>query len=238
MRFGLGAVLLSSLVLAACQGRGPGPSLPSSNLVPGRWIEARAVKPPQQNVRVGSLYYARETPTERLDLPVAIEPLCFTALDRHEVQLIDTVGVASFDVTDSFSGGAGLSGIKTTLLSAGLKGDLSTYYDLKLTDVTKSGITRDDAQKIFEALKRWGECRAWFGKVDPNFAVYQIEAVYTGNLVLVRKQTTGGEADLSVRLNAIEPALTAKLKSEAGDSVTGKSMVFAIVPILRNSAAQ
>lgn len=169
---------------------------------------------------------------------MAIEPLCFTALDLHGVQQLEPVGVTSFDVTDGFSGSGGLSGIKTMLVSAGLKGDLTTYYDLKLANVTKTGITHGDAQTVFDRLRRREDCQHWFGNVDPLFAVYQVESVYTGDIVLSRKHEWGAGGELALTLEALQPKLEAKLRNETRDSVTGKTMVFAIVPLPRNLRTQ
>lgn len=237
MRYAVGFAFVSMLALAGCNGRA-GPPASTPGALPGNWIEARAIKPPQQDVRIGSLYYAREKPTADFGSPVAIEPLCFTTLDLHGVQQLEPVGVTSFDVTDGFSGSGGFSGIKTMLVSAGLRGDLTTYYDLKLANVTKTGITHGDAQTVFDRLRRREDCQRWFGNVDPLFAVYQVESVYTGDIVLSRKHEWGAGGELALTLEALQPKLEAKLRNETRDSVTGKTMVFAIVPLPRNLRTQ
>ncbi|QIB32742.1 hypothetical protein [Ancylobacter pratisalsi] len=212
--------------------------LPDASAVPSSWIEARAIKPPQQNVRIGSLYYAREEPTREFSKPLAIEPLCFTSLDIHGVPLLDPIGVPDIDVTNSFSGSTGLSGIKTLLVSAGLKADLTSYYDLKLANVTKTGITHSDARTVFDSLRRRKDCKGWFSNVDRLFAVYQVESVYTGDLMLSRKRGAGLEGDVSIKLSKLQPKLEAKLRDEISDKANGKAVVFAIVPLPRNLRTQ
>ncbi|MCS0501506.1 hypothetical protein [Ancylobacter mangrovi] len=240
MRNGLLVAFASTLFLAACQG-GPTGSTRAAVVLPGDWIKARPIQPPQSNVQVGSLYYAREEPTEKLDRPLALEPLCFTDLDLHGIALVDNSNVPSFDVTSAFSGGGHFSGLRTRLLSAGLSGDVTDYYDLKLVNVTKSGITHTDAENLFEALSQRGNCRRWFSNLDKNlkqFAIYQIESVYSGDIALSRKQSQSGQANLSLTLAKLQPQLEAELKRETGDAVTGKTMVFAVVPLVRNPQAR
>lgn len=51
--------------------------------------------------------------------------------------------------------------------------------------------------------------------------------------------TSGGAGgELALTLEALQPKLEAKLRNETRDSVTGKTMVFAIVPLPRNLRTQ
>jgi len=232
MRLGLGLGLAAALISAGCTNRAAAPpQLPS---VPKTWIEAREIRPPQRDVRVGSLYYARESVTSDFGKPVAIEPLCFTALEKYGVQLQEPNPVADFNLLNSLQGSGALSGIQTSLLKAGLSANLNDYYELTLTNVVKSSITHSDAETVFTALKSTEQCRNWFNNVEPLFAIYQVESAYAGDLVFSRKQTSGLDANAALTLKALQPKIEAALKSELRAGLSGKAMVFAIVPLPRN----
>ena len=233
MRLGLGAALVTALMAVGCTNRAPvAPQLPK---VPQTWIKAREIRPPQQNVHVGSLYYAREAVTPDFSQPVAIEPLCFTSLEKHGVELQAPNPVADFDLLGSLQASGGLSGIQTSLLKAGLSANLNDYYELKLTNVVKSSITHSDAQTVFTALRDTPKCNGWINNVDPLFAVYQVESAYSGDLVFSRKQTSGLDANATLTLKALQPKIEAALKNELRAGLSGKAMVFAIVPLPRNA---
>jgi len=233
MRLGLGLALAMSLMAVGCTSRAAVvPQLPQ---VPQTWIKAREIRPPQQVINVGSLYYAREAVTADFSQPVAIEPLCFTSLEKHGVVLQPPNGVADFNLLNSMQASGGLSGIQTTLVKAGLSANLNDYYELKLTNVVKSSITHSDAETVFDALKGTEQCRKWFKNVDPLFAIYQVESAYSGDIVFARKQTSGLDANATLTLKALQPKIEIALKNELGAGLSGKAMVFAIVPLPRNA---
>ena len=193
----------------------------------------RPVLPPQESVVVGSLYYVLEEPTDDRSKPADLQPLCLLNLADYEIVTLPPNRVADINVLRVLEAQGSLSGLRTTLASVGLKGGVNRYYELKLTNVSKVGLSRDDAETAFDRLRAGPKCARWFDSVS-MLAIYQVESVYVGDLSFGRKASTSFNANVSAKLATVEPTIEAELKSQTQSNLSGSRLVFAFVPIRRN----
>lgn len=196
---------------------------------------ARELVPPQRGIYVGSLYFAPEQPTSRLETPTTLEQLCDAEPDltRFGVANPSAVGVADINLLYDTRLQGTLAGLQTTLASVGLSGNISDYYEYKLTNVTKYAISDQSAQTVFEGLVRMRNCSRAIERRREQ-GIYQVQATYVGDIVFERKQVFGGDANVSAKLKAIEPTIKASFSRTLGLKFSGKGLVFSFVPIVRN----
>lgn len=212
-------------MLAALSGCTYGPAIPAT--------VGRPVLPPQERIAVGSLYYVQEQPTDDRSKPADLQPLCILNLADYQIQTLPPNRVADINVLRVLEVQGTLSGLRSTFASVGLKGGINRYYELKLTNVSKIGLSRDDAETAFRQLRGGPKCSTWFNSVS-SLAIYQVESVYVGDLSFGRKSGTAISASVAAKLAAIEPTIEAELKSQTQSDLSGKGLVFAFVPIRRN----
>lgn len=196
---------------------------------------ARELVPPQKGIYVGSLYYAPERPTSRLETPTTLEQLCDVEPDLTRFGVANPASAPVADINllyDTRLQGT-LSGLQTTLASVGLSGSISDYYEYKLTNVSKYTISDQSAERVFEALVRQRSCSRAIDRRSA-YGIYQVQATYVGDIVFERKKVFGGDASVSVKLKAIEPTIKASFSRTLGLQFSGKGLVFSFVPIVRN----
>lgn len=196
---------------------------------------ARELVPPQRGIYVGSIYYAAEAPTKRRDIPTALEPLCDTRPDLSAFGVANPKADPVADINLLFDARlqGELGGVSTKLVSLGLSGNVSDYYEYKLTHVSKYAISEAAAQTVFEGMMRDRRCRA---AVDRNraFGIYQVQATYVGDIVFRRKQAAASDASVSARLSKIEPTIKSTFSRTLDLGFSGEGLVFSFVPILRS----
>jgi hypothetical protein len=206
----------------------------SGNIDTGEVLEARFVRPPQSDVFVGSLYYAREEPTTSLTKPISIEQLCYIDYSAYAIKA-DTKTVADIDLLRTANVSASLSGIQTKLVALGLSGDLSRYFELKAVNVKKVSLWNDDIESLMDKLAASGKCQNWRKNIKKyGWAAYQIESIYVGDIVYSRKVNREAAADISAKLDIVEPSLKSTLKAESNTGLAGKALVFGVVPLPRS----
>ncbi|HVZ50597.1 MAG TPA: hypothetical protein VG986_01425 [Pseudolabrys sp.] len=194
------------------------------------------MRPPRAGVQVGSLYFVRERPTAEITKPANLESLCDVNLAVYGVKASPGESVADIDLQNNLDASGALSGIQTTLVKVGLSGSFSDYFTYKLTNAKRSYISYNDAEKIFNARAFRKDCASWRGNIaGQNWGIYQILSVTTGDIDFQRKNTGSLDADASVRLKAVEPAIKASIKNDAHMNYSGKGVVLTFGPIVRNA---
>lgn len=218
---------LTALCLAALVGCGE--TVPIADETGGREL-----KPPREGIRVGSLYYVRENPTNDLTRPANLESLCFFDLPLSDVTLEADQRVADIDLLKKLEASGELGGIETKFASAGLSGGIDRYYSYKLTNARKSSVTLQDASRLFNEQGDGPKCSGWRENVGQfDWAAYQIQSVISGDIIFARKSTSNASGDLSAALEVLEPELVAELSKENSAGVTGTGLVVSFVPISR-----
>ncbi|NSY38082.1 hypothetical protein [Leisingera sp. ANG59] len=194
----------------------------------------RELVPPREGIHVGSLYFAREKQTDALSTPVNLESLCFFDLEESGLTLEPNRRVADIDLLKKIEAKGKLDGLKVKFAEAGLSGNISKYYSYKLTNAYRSSISLVDAGELFESQSNGPRCRNWRKNVDQfGWAAYQIKSVTSGDIVLARKTGGAAGAEISAKLELLEPELSASLSKETSSSITGKSLVVSFSPIPR-----
>ncbi|MFG1352198.1 hypothetical protein [Xanthobacter autotrophicus] len=226
MKTQLAAVLGMALATAGCAtNRGPA-------------LGARELVPPQSGIYVGSLYYVAERPTAQLETPTSLESLCDTRPDLTVFGIanptVQTVADINLLLDTRLQGS--LSGLSTKLISLGLSGNVSDYYEYKLTNVTKYTISEVSAETVFEGLLKDPKCRRGITR-HKNEGIYQVKATYVGDLVFQRKQGIGFDASVTAKLGQIEPTVKSTFSRTLNLGFSGKGLVFSFVPILRTPAS-
>ena len=226
MKTQLAAVLALALTTGGCvTNRGPA-------------LGARELVPPQRGIYVGSIYYVSEAPTAKLETPTYLESLCDSQPDLKVFGVANPAAETVADINlllDTRLQGS-LSGLSTQLVSLGLSGNISDYYEYKLTNVYKYTISEASAETVFEGMTREKVCRNAIAR-HPNEGIYQIKATYVGDLVFQRKQGAGVDASVSAKLGKIEPTVKATFARSLSLGFSGKGLVFSFVPIVRTPAA-
>ncbi|MFG1478176.1 hypothetical protein V5F53_05845 [Xanthobacter sp. V4C-4] len=97
----------------------------------GPALGARELVPPQRGIYVGSLYYVQERPSARLEAPTELESLCDVRPDLTVFGVANPVAQPVADINLLFDTRlqGSLSGLSTKLLSVGLSGNVSDYYE-------------------------------------------------------------------------------------------------------------
>lgn len=226
----LGPALAAVLLLGGCVSTGM-----SAGISPVSWGE-RELRPPRAGIQVGSLYYVRETPTADLSRPANLERLCSVALSKYGISAQEGQSVADIDLLTKYDATGGLDGVKTSFFSLGFSGSLSDYFEYKLTNVKRTDISYDEAQRIFNDRAFRKDCTSWRGNIaGQNWGIYQIQSISVGDIVFTRKPLNFNlDANASAKLASIEPQLKASIKREAQTGFTGKGVVATFGPISRN----
>jgi hypothetical protein len=200
---------------------------------PGSPAGGRELRPARAGINVGSLYFARERATDDISKPVNLERLCEVSLDKYSVTPVDAVQ-ADMDLTSQVEGSAAASGIKNIFVNLGLSGNLGDYYEYKLTNVVDRSISYQEAQDVFKARAFKGKCPDWRAEISRNkWARYQILSIKTGDIVFQRKSDIGGSVDLKAKIAVAEPQLKAALSRKYNLAVSGRGVVIAVNPIIR-----
>lgn len=193
----------------------------------------RELRPARAGINVGSLYFAREAATDETSKPVNLEELCEVRLDTYGVTPVDVKQV-DVDLSSQLDGTGTLSGIKNILVDLGLTGNLNDYYEYKLTNVVSRSITYQEAQNVFKARAFKGKCPDWRANISKNnWARYQILSIKTGDIVFQRKSDIGVGAEIKAKIAVAEPQLKAALSNKYNLAMSGRGVVIAVNPIIR-----
>lgn len=224
------AAFAAALLLGGCVSTGM-----SSEFSPGVFGE-RELRPPRAGIQVGSLYYVRETPTVELSRPANLERLCNVNLSKYGISPLEGQAVADIDLLRKYEATGSLDGVKTTFFSLGFSGSLSDYFEYKLTNVKRTDISYDEAQRIYNDRAFRKDCTSWRGNIaGQRWGIYQIQSVSVGDIIFTRKPLNFGlDANASAKLASIEPQLKASIKREAQAGFNGKGVVASFGPLLRN----
>lgn len=193
----------------------------------------RELRPPATGIRVGSLYYVREKPTEDISKPANLIRLCTANLTTYGVTP-EINRVADIDLLDKLDVSAALDGIKYEFAQLGLSGSLSNYYSYTLTNVTRTDISKTEADRIFDQRGERDDCAHWRDSMTGlNWGVYQVLAISAGDIRFARNREINLGADVQAKLVKFEPKLKGALKTVTGTTFNGKGLVVSFQPILR-----
>lgn len=129
----------------------------------------------------------------------------------------------------------GLDGIKYQFAQLGLNGSLSDYFTYKLTNVTRTDISKTQADRILDVRGGENDCAGWRDSMRGlKWGVYQILAISVGDIRYSRNKEFAASADVKAKLATFEPALKASLKKSSGLSFSGTGLVVSFQPVLRN----
>ena len=196
--------------------------------------EERELRPPQGGIRVGSLYYVREAPTQDISKPAHLIPLCTANLTRYHVKP-QSDRVADIDLFDTVEASAALDGIRAQFAQLGLSGSLGDYYSYSLTNVVETDITKVEADRIFDQRGERNDCAGWRNSMRGlDWGVYQVLGISAGDIHFARSNTAGLGADVEAKIVHFEPKLKAAIKHASGLAFSGKGLVVSFQPILRN----
>jgi hypothetical protein len=194
----------------------------------------RELRPPVAGIKLGSLYYVREAPTEDISKPANLIKLCTTRLERYGIVLEPQPG-ADIDLLEKLDVNAALDGIKVQFAQLGLNGSLGNYYNYTLKNVIRTDISRTQADRIMNQRGEEDDCSNWRESMRGNqWGVYQILAISTGDISFSRNRTFEAGADVKAKLLTLEPKLKAAIKNATGLSFSGKGLVVSFQPVLRN----
>jgi hypothetical protein len=194
----------------------------------------RELRPPRAGIEVGSLYYVRESPTKEISRPANLERLCSVNLAAYGVVPKTGQQVADINLLDKLDAGGSLDGIKNDFVTLGLSGSISDYFEYKLTNVTRTDISFDEAERIYNGRALRQDCTTWRGKIGGNsWGIYQIQSISIGDVSYSRKPGFNAGADVSAKIATFEPKLKSTLKREAEIGFSGKGLVASFGPILR-----
>ncbi|MEP9352617.1 hypothetical protein ABLE93_03355 [Xanthobacter sp. KR7-65] len=195
---------------------------------------ARAVSPPETGIRAALLYTTPERAGSSSSGPVSLSLLCNVPDSiLTSIAYQSESSVADIDLLSTFSASGGITGVQLSAVSAELQGSFSSYYELKLTGVTKRYVSQEEANAVFSRLvARQGCANAYAGERAAR-AVYQVRAIYVGDVHFGVKRDAGFSADLTAKLKALEPKIKAQLKRAYNLSFNGTKMVGAVETIPR-----
>ncbi|CAN5187416.1 hypothetical protein BH10PSE8_BH10PSE8_18510 [soil metagenome] len=193
----------------------------------------RELRPARAGINVGSLYFARETATNDASKPVNLERLCEVTLERQAILPVE-VKQADLDLTYKIDATGAVSGIKNIFVNVGLTGNFNDHFEYKLTNVVDRSISYQEAETLFNDRAFRRDCSSWRSNISrENWARYQVLSIKTGDIVLQRKSGIGGSADIKAKIAVAEPALKAALSRQYNLAVSGRGMVIAVNPIIR-----
>ncbi|MFG1192920.1 hypothetical protein [Xanthobacter flavus] len=191
----------------------------------------RPLNPPETNVRAGYLYSA--------DLsfsgsgPVHLRLMCNVPESiANSISYQEDSSVANLGVSREISLSATISGIQASVVSASLAGSLSDYYDLKMTNTIKRFLSEEEARAVFNRMMNRKSCYDEY-IANRGRSVYQIFAVYIGDVELSVRNDRGFSVDLAAKLKALEPKAKIEIKRKVELSFSGKQMVGAVETIKR-----
>ena len=207
--------------------------VPASSINPGGESGGRELRPARAGINVGSLYFARETATNDLSKPVNLERLCETTLERHAILPVEVKQV-DVDLAYKIDATGAVSGIRNIFVNLGLTGNFNDHFEYKLTNVVDRSISYQEAEKLFNDRAFRRDCSSWRSNISrENWARYQVLSIKTGDIVLQRKSGIGGSADIKARIAVAEPQIKAALSRQYDLAVSGRGMVVAVNPIIR-----
>ena len=91
------------------------------------------------------------------------------------------------------------------------------------------------SENVFKARAFKSDCKDWRANISrENWARYQVLSIKTGDIVFQRKREIAGSADLKARIAAAEPQLKAALSRTYKLAVSGRGVVAAVNPIIRD----
>jgi hypothetical protein len=213
------------LLAAGCV---PSPSPDTSKETGGREL-----RPARAGISVGSLYFAREAATNDASRPVNLERLCEVRLERLAILPVE-VAQADVDLSHKIDATGNVSGIKNIFVNVGLNANFNDHFEYKLTNVVDRSISYQEAQTLFDDRAFRKDCSHWRKNISrENWARYQVLSIKTGDLVLQRKSNSGGSADIEAKIAVAEPKLQAALARQYNLGMSGRGMVVAISPIIR-----
>ncbi len=226
----LAGLALAILAAGCSSSTSPDISIPAG----GReLLGGRELRPARAGINVGSLYFAREVATDDSSKPVNLEELCEVTLANYGVTPADAVQV-DIDLSSQLDGTAALSGIKNIFVDLGLSGNISDYYEYKLTNVVNRSISYQDAQNIFKGRAFKGKCPDWRANISrQKWARYQVLAIKTGDIIFQRKSDIGASADIKAKIAVAEPQLKAALSRKYNMAMSGRGVVVAVNQIIR-----
>lgn len=193
----------------------------------------RELRPVRAGINVGSLYFARERATDDRSKPVNLERLCEVRLDRLAISPVEAAQ-ADVDLSQNIEASGALSGIRNIFVNVGLSANFNDHFEYKLTNVVDRSISYQEAQNLFDDRAFRQDCRSWRDNISrQRWARYQILSIKTGDIVLQRKSGSGGSADIEARIATAEPKLKAALSRQYNLAVSGRGMVVAVNPIIR-----
>jgi len=193
----------------------------------------RELRPARAGIDVGSLYFAREAATNDWSKPVNLERLCEIRLDRRRIQPSEAPQ-ADIDLSRKIEATGAVSGIRNIFVNAGLSANFSDHFEYKLTNVVDRSISYQEAQALFDDRAFRTDCSHWRDNISrENWARYQILSIKTGDIVLQRKSDSGASADVKAKIAVAEPQIKATLSRSYNLAVSGRGMVVAVSPIIR-----
>ncbi|MFG1226570.1 hypothetical protein [Xanthobacter wiegelii] len=191
----------------------------------------RPLNPPETNVRAGYLYSADLSFSG--SSPVHLRLMCnVPGSIANSINYQEESTVANLGVTREISLSGTISGIQASVVSASLAGSLSDYYDLKMTNTVKKFLSEEEARIVFNKLMNRPTCYNEY-VANRGRSVYQIFAIYVGDVELKVRGDRGFSADLSAKLKALEPKAKVEIKRKFDMSFSGKQMVGAVETIKR-----
>lgn len=199
-------------------------------------LEGRALIPPREGIKVGSLYFVREAPTADLSRPADLERLCEVNLDKYDIHPSGPFGVADIDFARSPEFSATLSGLQASIVSAGLTGSFSDYYEYKLVNAKRVDISFVEAERLFASRAFQSDCTGWrrnIGKL--NWGKYQILGITYGDINFGPKRDIVFSPEISAKIASLTPKLAMTLKSSSHETISGKALVISFSPLLRDN---
>lgn len=191
------------------------------------------MRPARAGINVGSLYFAREMATNDSSRPVNLERLCEIRLERHAVLPVEAAQ-ADVDLSHKIDTTGAVSGIRNIFVNVGLSANFNDHFEYKLTNVVDRSISYQEAQTLFDDRAFRRDCKYWRQNISrENWARYQILSIKTGDIVLQRKSDSGASADIKAKIAVAEPQLKAALSRQYNLAVSGRGMVIAVNPIIR-----
>lgn len=193
--------------------------------------------PPAAEVRhrVGSLYYVREAPTASLAKPAYLEALCTTDPTKYGIRVAGPFDTGDIDFSNRLDLSGSLSGLDAKVVSAGLEGKFTDYYEFKLTNAKRLEITGVDADRLFENRGFQRDCVGWRNAIaKQGWAAYQIVSITYGDLSFGPRRTLSLSPEVSAKLASLTPSLETTVATTTQLRTSGKGLVVSFTPIGRN----
>ena len=203
--------------------------------IPSGQIEGRLLQPPREGIKVGSLYYVREKPTNSFKKGAYLESLCYINLDKYGIVPEGPFSTADIDFSRQLELSGAISGLNARIADVGLDGKFSDYFEYKLTNAKRVDITGVDAEKLFRSRAFQDDCLGWRNNISKNgWAAYQILSVTYGDISFGPKTTASLSPTVSLKLASITPSIKSTISSTTQTKTSGKGLVVSFTPIIRN----